>query len=92
MTDKEKIRALIERRRIAWLHGVSVEAKFKCEECKDILEFIDSLEVKEVQEPTASDRGMAEEIIVNLKQVENDYRIDLTKQMEWLRNIVKKGE
>ena len=55
------------------------------------LDFLDSLEVKEVQEPTASDRGMAEEIIVNLKRVENDYRIDLTKQMEWLRNIVKKG-
>ena len=40
----------------------------------------------------ASNRGIAEEIIVNLKRVENDYHIDLTKQMEWLRNIVKKGE
>lgn len=59
---------------------------------KGILKIIDTLEVKEVEEPTASDRGMAEEIIVNLKRVENDYRIDLTKQMEWLRNIVKKGE
>ena len=39
---------------------------------------------------TAADRGMAEEIIVNLKRVEQDYRIDLTKEMEWLRNKVKK--
>lgn len=41
---------------------------------------------------TASDRGTAEEIIVNLKRLEKDYRIDLTKEMEWLRNKVKKGE
>lgn len=41
---------------------------------------------------TAADRGMAEEIIINLKRLEKDYRIDLTKEMEWLRNKVKKGE
>ena len=59
---------------------------------KKILSFIDTLEVKEVEEPNASDRGMAEEIIINLKRVEQDYRIDLTKEIEWLRNKVKKGE
>ena len=41
---------------------------------------------------TASDRGTAEEIIISLKQVENDYRIDHTKEIEWVRNKVKKGE
>jgi len=41
---------------------------------------------------TAADRGTAEEIIINLKRVENDYRINLTKEIEWLRNKVKKGE
>ena len=41
---------------------------------------------------TASDKGMVEEIIINLKRVEQDYHIDLTKEMEWLRNKVKKGE
>ena len=41
---------------------------------------------------TAADRGMAEEIIINLKRVEQDYCINLTKEMEWLRNQVKKGE
>lgn len=37
---------------------------------------------------TAADRGTAEEIIINLKRVEQDYHIDLTKEMEWLRNKV----
>ena len=41
---------------------------------------------------TAADRGTAEEIIINLKRVEQDYRIDLTKEMEWVRNQAKKGE
>ena len=41
---------------------------------------------------TAADSGMAEEIIINLKRVEQDYRINLTKEIEWLRNQVKKGE
>ena len=40
---------------------------------------------------TAADRGTAEEIIINLKRVEKDYRINLAKEMEWLRNKVKKG-
>lgn len=41
---------------------------------------------------TAADRGTAEEIIINLKRVEQDYHIDLTGEMEWVRNKVKKGE
>ena len=40
---------------------------------------------------TATDRGTAEEIIINLKRVEKDYRINLTREIEWLRNKVKKG-
>jgi len=39
---------------------------------------------------TAADRGTAEEIIINLKKVEKDYRISLAKEIEWLRNKVKK--
>ena len=41
---------------------------------------------------TATDRGMVGEIIINLKRVEQDYCIDLTKEMEWLRSKVKKGK
>lgn len=41
---------------------------------------------------TATDRGTAEEIIINLKRVEKDYRIDLTREIEWLRNKVKKED
>lgn len=39
---------------------------------------------------TAADRGTAEEIIINLKRVEQDYHIDLTREIEWVRNKVKK--
>lgn len=49
------------------------------------------LGLKESCPITANDRGMAEEIIINLKRIEKDYRIDLTKEIEWLRNKVKKG-
>lgn len=41
---------------------------------------------------TASDRGIAEEIIINLKRVEQDYHINLTKEIEWVRNKAQKGE
>lgn len=58
----------------------------------EVKTLIDTLEVKEVQEPTAVDRSVAEEIIISLKQIENDYRIDHTREMEWLRNLMKKGE
>ena len=54
--------------------------------------FLDTLETKEVKEPTASDKGMIEEIIVNLKRVEQDYHIDLTREMTWLRSKAQKGE
>ena len=53
--------------------------------------FINNLEVKEVEESTADDRGVAEEIIINLKRVEQDYHIDLTNEMEWIRNKSQKG-
>ena len=58
----------------------------------EIRTLCDTLEVKEMEESTASDRGMAEEIIINLKRIEQDYHIDLTKEMEWLRNKTQKGK
>ena len=63
----------------------------KATACKHILSFINTLDVKEVKEPNAADRGTAEEIIINLKRVEQDYRINLTKEIEWVRNQVQKG-
>ena len=41
---------------------------------------------------TAEDRGTAEEIIIALKRIESDYRIDLTKEIKWVRNKAQKGE
>ena len=62
------------------------EAQYVESACKEMMEWAD----KEMEEHCASDRRMIEEIIINLKRVEQDYCIDLTKEMEWLRNIVKK--
>ena len=45
--DKAKVLAEIKRRRRDWWFGSSTEAKFKREECDDILSFIDTLEVKD---------------------------------------------
>lgn len=49
---------------------------------------------------SGSDRGMAGEIITHLKKVESDYRINLTREIGWLREKfpekkiekIKKGE
>jgi hypothetical protein len=54
--------------------------------------FFFQLGLKSSNLTTAADRGTAEEIIINLKRVEKDYRIDLTREIEWLRNKVKKRE
>lgn len=46
--DKSALVAEIEKRRKEWWFGSSIEAKYKKEECDDILFFINTLEVKEV--------------------------------------------
>ena len=43
-------------------------------------------------ELTASDRGMADEITIHLKRIEEEYRLNLTKEIQWLKNITTKGE
>ena len=48
--DKSALVAEIERRRKEWFYGNSTEAKYKREECDDILSFINTLEVEEVEE------------------------------------------
>lgn len=46
--DKATIVAEIEKRKKDWKYGNSAEAKYKREECDDILSFLNTLEVKEV--------------------------------------------
>lgn len=48
LIDKDKVVVEIERRRRDWRYGSSIEAKFKREECDNILSFIDTLETKDV--------------------------------------------
>jgi hypothetical protein len=45
---KSALVAEIERRRKDWHYGSSIEAKYKREECDDILSFLNTLEMKEV--------------------------------------------
>lgn len=40
----------------------------------------------------SADKSISEEIIKHLKRVENDYGIDLTTEITWLRNIVKSNK
>ena len=90
LIDKDALVAEIWKRRNKHFDFGGSPSSEYCHEDDEILGIINTLEVKEVEDSAAAD--MAEGIIVNLKRVENDYHIDLTKQMEWLRNIVKKGE
>jgi len=46
--DKAAVVAEIKKRKKEWQYGSSIEAKYKREECDDILSFIEALEVKEV--------------------------------------------
>ena len=46
--NKDVLVAEIEKRRKDWQYGNSIEAKYKREECDDILSLIDTFEVKEV--------------------------------------------
>ena len=46
--DKASVVAEIEKRRSEWLYGSSIEAKYKREECDDILSSLNTIEVKEV--------------------------------------------
>lgn len=91
LIDKSALVAEIERLKTIYDDDENIRYVAKYNILIDILSFINTLEVKEVEEPNASDRGTAEEIIINLKRVEHDYRIDLTKEIEWVRNQVKKG-
>lgn len=99
LINKDALIAEIESWRDNIIRGISdipltgrdrADATFEYEILGKLKDSLDFFEVKEVQEATASDRGMAEEIIINLKRVEQDYHIDLTREMEWLRKKTHK--
>jgi len=58
----------------------------------DVAKHFFELGLKASNPTTAADRGMVEEVIINLKRVESDYRIDLTEEIEWVRHQAQKGE
>ena len=48
LIDKDYAVALIKKRKKDWQYGSSTEAKYKKEECDDILSLLNTLEVKKV--------------------------------------------
>ncbi len=48
LIDKSALVAEIERRRKDWRYGGSIEAKYKSEECDDILYFLETIATREV--------------------------------------------
>ena len=99
--DKSTLVAEIERWRDGIKKGIfsipltgrdKVFATFEYEILGKVKDILDTIEMKEVKEPTASDKGMAEEIIINIKRIEQDYQIDLTREIEWIRSKAQKGE
>ena len=80
--NKAAIVAEIERRRRDWHYGSSTEAKFKREECDDILSFLDTLEVKEVDEEY---NGKAMLHVLE-KGVKQGKREAINRACEWLND------
>ena len=81
LIDKSAVVAEIERRRRDWHYGSSTEAKFKREECDDILSFLDTLEVKEVDEEY-NGKAMLHVLEKGVKQGKREL---IDRACEWLR-------
>lgn len=60
--------------------------------CKAIAKHFFELGISINHPITASDKGMAEEIILNLEKIEKDYNLCLIKEKEWVNKQVQKGE
>ncbi len=74
---------------VIWLEGggVITNSYPDAKTAKDALDSFDKI----MHEPSAEDKCMIDAIIINLRRVEQDYRVDLTREIEWVRNLVKKG-
>jgi hypothetical protein len=65
LIDKSVVVAEIERRKKDWQYGSSTEAKYKKEECDEILSFLDTLETKEVNLDRAIDKWIDDAAITH---------------------------
>lgn len=83
--DKAKVVAEIEKRRSEWQYGSSIEAKYKKEECDDILSFLDTLEVNEVDFDESARHYLLNEHISPLNEVL--HQTDLKAEMQYHKDI-----
>lgn len=86
MKEKE-IRALIERRRKEWRYGSSIEAKYRAEECDDILELMD-----EQEEPVSKDLELTWEDIKTIDKLLNQCVDYSNPYQEVLKRFKKRKE
>jgi hypothetical protein len=73
LIDKDYAVALIKKRKKDWQYGSSTEAKYKKEECDDVLSLLDTLEVKEMDlESNSFDATVCKIGSTYLKEMERD--------------------
>jgi hypothetical protein len=87
--SKSALVAEIEKRRIDWSYGSSIEAKYKKEECDDILSFIDTFEVKEVDLDAELEHYKEEQ---NIRYEEDINMFEFAKHFFELGLKAQKGE
>jgi hypothetical protein len=84
LIDKDVIVAGIKRRKRDWSYGKSIEAKYKREECDDILSFLNTLKVEEVDlKPNSFDAIVCKFGNTYLKEMNRD---DIAKALEPYKN------
>lgn len=66
--DKSSLVEWIEKRKKDWKYGSSIEAKYKLEECDDILSFLNTIEVKEFWKPADGDLPEIDKEVIVLTQ------------------------
>jgi len=85
LIDKAAVVAEIEKRRTEWQYDSSIEAKYKHEECDDILSSINTLEVKDVDLDKEARHYLLYEHESPLSRVLHE--IDLLIEMQYHRDI-----
>ena len=85
LIDKDKVVAEIEKRRRDWIYGSSIEAKYKREECDDILSLLNTLEVKEANLDESARHYLLHEHISPLNEML--HQADLKVEMQYHKDI-----
>lgn len=86
--DKATVVAEIEKRKQEWKYGSSIEAKYKHEECDDILSSINTIEVKEVDLEKETKKWWNEHLHLNPK---NQLWMDAYQSITFAKHFFELG-